>query len=467
MGFPDVRLKVPELGVSSVMKRSRTAVDASNLDPFTYVAAIAREISPRGSQTSHQPYRNYFPVSTRPTLALDSLKQKETEYEYAISQYSRAISSLKLLLSSKLSDGSHYKIALITAICFIAIENLQGDLPTASRNMAGALSIAIEPKPDYVQCLKNRGGIPDYNAIDDELLAVFADLDMQTTLPSFYGVNYFSYGMPLVLVSLPCMPSPEIPTEFPNIGAAKTALMQIHALLTRLHSQSPHHLASKTTSSNEYKGLLDQWKTAFAPLFQQAQDIFTASYDWPADPKAYIPFFILSSNHALATIIACTNAGNCPEMFYDNMMPEFQRIINYSEIIVDALCSRSPSIFTFEVGVLPPLYVAGAKCRDPKLRRKAIALMRQCPSQEGVWQGSGSAQICEWVMEIEEIGAVNGRYGSEKAPPDYAASIPESDRVKWSSMKCGLCERRVTATRTAMVSVVQGSHRLWERSFTW
>jgi hypothetical protein len=67
--------------------------------------------------------------------------------------------------------------------------------------------------------------------------------------------------------------------------------------------------------------------------------------------------------------------------------------------------------FSFEVGILPLLCIVGSKCREPALRRQAIELLRKCPVQEGLWEPFGTSRICEWMMEIEEMGLVEGGMG--------------------------------------------------------
>jgi hypothetical protein len=57
-------------------------------------------------------------------------------------------------------------------------------------------------------------------------------------------------------------------------------------------------------------------------------------------------------------------------------------------------------------------------CREPKVRRDAIALMRRVGVTEGLFDASMLATMGEWVMSIEEECM------------DENGWIPESERVK-------------------------------------
>lgn len=63
------------------------------------------------------------------------------------------------------------------------------------------------------------------------------------------------------------------------------------------------------------------------------------------------------------------------EMVFDEYTHEFKEILRCAEIYLANRGERST--FTFEVGVVPPLYLVATKCRVPSIRRKAIELMKR------------------------------------------------------------------------------------------
>jgi hypothetical protein len=61
-------------------------------------------------------------------------------------------------------------------------------------------------------------------------------------------------------------------------------------------------------------------------------------------------------------------------------------------------------VYEFDLGMIAPLFFIATRCRDPKLRRKAIRLMRYLHRQEHVWDTCSAAKIAEGIMLIEERG---------------------------------------------------------------
>ena len=123
--------------------------------------------------------------------------------------------------------------------------------------------------------------------------------------------------------------------------------------------------------------------------------------------------------------------------------------------------------YSFEIGVLPPLHVAASKCRLPKLRREAIELLRQCTAQEGVWEGYGCAEAYDWVMGIEDSGAIGGLSERGVVGEVEGGLVPEWNRVKLTSMVCWLHERKIWAQCASVLPVAHGERRVLERTFTW
>ena len=51
------------------------------------------------------------------------------------------------------------------------------------------------------------------------------------------------------------------------------------------------------------------------------------------------------------------------------------------------------------VGYCDPVFFCASRCREPGIRRRAIAVLKKLPRQEGIWQSTGAAMIAErWVQ---------------------------------------------------------------------
>jgi hypothetical protein len=87
--------------------------------------------------------------------------------------------------------------------------------------------------------------------------------------------------------------------------------------------------------------------------------------------------------------------------------------------------------FTFEMGLIPPLYITVQKCRDPFLRRRALALLRRAPAQEGLWNRNIMVQAGQKIIELEE-----GSDGFIETLPAALAktAVPEEMRLKLTTI---------------------------------
>jgi Fungal specific transcription factor domain len=81
---------------------------------------------------------------------------------------------------------------------------------------------------------------------------------------------------------------------------------------------------------------------------------------------------------------------------------------------------------TEEMDLVPPLYFVASKCREPSLRRKALALLKIAPRKKNAWGGLWNVlpaeRIVEKIIELEEIGLCK----TESFESGYAGSkLPE------------------------------------------
>jgi hypothetical protein len=106
-------------------------------------------------------------------------------------------------------------------------------------------------------------------------------------------------------------------------------------------------------------------------------------------------------------------------------MAQFNTIVELAEIVLPPPQNQDQNqhqkmelIFTFDMGIIQPLYLTACKCRHPILRRRAIALLERS-GMEGVWGGEAMAAAATWAMKIEE-GDMETimRASSSSAPPD-------------------------------------------------
>ncbi|KAF9784188.1 hypothetical protein IL306_008116 [Fusarium sp. DS 682] len=124
--------------------------------------------------------------------------------------------------------------------------------------------------------------------------------------------------------------------------------------------------------------------------------------------------------------------GQGDPCFWDRFTAEFDEIINCAATAAGldknyaqrnwASDSPSKAYFHVDLGFTSVLISVIARCRDPFVRRRAIAVMLADRVQEGVFNGRQSARVGARVMELEE-----GRSGREVK---CSSDIPEEARVR-------------------------------------
>lgn len=93
------------------------------------------------------------------------------------------------------------------------------------------------------------------------------------------------------------------------------------------------------------------------------------------------------------------------ELACDMFHPEIEQIINLSRNLCAHVAKYGTS-FSFAQSVSETLWGLGQRCRDAKLRRQAIEVLRMWPMRELIWDPRIAAAVVEAVM-IEEESAVS------------------------------------------------------------
>lgn len=117
------------------------------------------------------------------------------------------------------------------------------------------------------------------------------------------------------------------------------------------------------------------------------------------------------------------------ECGFDEHTDSFRMIVDLCERLValeSRLLGRDPTsseVFTygFDLNVLPPLNIAAFKCRDPQIRRKAIALLNVGNRYEGLWNCKTVAQIAQKTLETEEAGV---------SEITHCSDVPSENRLR-------------------------------------
>ena len=96
------------------------------------------------------------------------------------------------------------------------------------------------------------------------------------------------------------------------------------------------------------------------------------------------------------------------KMCWDRCFVRFNEIVKRGTFVVQANSQRSikrPQIpFVFDEGVMAPLSFTANHCRHPRIRREALALLKQGPEKESIWKAWTAVHNTSLLIELEEQG---------------------------------------------------------------
>ena len=341
------------------------------------------------SPRMHLSPRSASPLSpsTSSRSATTSASSRD-DHQFAIQCYSKAISSTRQRISSEAPPGC---ILLLTCILFICIEFLQG-------NAQEALDLCSRGNTLH-SSLRHKKGDDPYGPIFDRLkvLAVLHGRTEQSYDNRFSSTVYHGHESSI------------------NIAAA--SISDARTLLFKLMDDG-HRLLRKALA---YRSDPAPDPAFLGVLFEEQQDLFRRLQNWQGaltqlkahastqeETSGCCTLYMYSLTTSIWLQAALQASG---ETAFDAHRHDFESIVQHAESLL-AMCmvpwktkytGLSP-VFTFEMGVIPPLYFTASKCRDPILRRTAVSLLQRSPSRESLWDAAEMAAVASRIITLEEEG---------------------------------------------------------------
>jgi hypothetical protein len=169
---------------------------------------------------------------------------------------------------------------------------------------------------------------------------------------------------------------------------------------------------------------------------------------------------VLKMHHIFLTIMFGAS-GHKDETKFDNFTVEFGQMLRMAERLLAPLAPTEQTtqtrVYVFDTNLIAPLYTGATRCRDPHLRRKALDLLWNLNSREGIWDSNVAAAIGKWVIEKEEDGIdiIEG-----------AHSIPDEKRIRLFG-KGTVCGERSVLVKYQQGPVMPGEVKTEEEYLTW
>ena len=325
------------------------------------------------------------------TGAISHCSQQQHNDPFAISQYNKSIAHLANAMNSPSSNS--IDTALLVCILFVAVECLRGDYAPALKHFRGGMSIALAAagkEGPNSRASKMTG-------IRERLMPFFNRLEL---LCQLYGQRpEYDYGI---------VPSETLPDAFHSIVEARDSIVHLMNISIRLihHTKFRRYCNEITLDDvvqhNEVVSRLSAWR--------QLLDDFLATA--PTSTNLTEAATILEIQR-IATLTWLNRALVPEESAADADIPLYEQavrlaeslqITDHNKTIRTSNSALPPSTFLFDMEIVSPLYLVAIKCRDPSIRRRAIAVLRHTVRREGLWDSVKAAAIAERVMQIEEKG---------------------------------------------------------------
>jgi hypothetical protein len=389
---------------------------------------------------------------------------------YALQQYGKALQLMRRVPQQKTS--SWVRNAVISCLLTTYFEAYIGNLENAIAQAGAGIDLI-----DRIHVSSNSPSSDDFgylsttsSLIDSDLIGIFARLEAV--------VKYFQEEHQIKWTSRPLRTAPppaaifleNIPSSFASTKEAKYCWDILVARFIRyrdsffeLNDNFDDGKVQKALFKPDYfieemqQGDLPVFAKACTKWFQAFSPILQRSRENPGTNE----FFSASVMHLqyLTSIIVLSLSVEKTECACDRFLDEYITIIDHAEAVLEATHNRSASgssraMFAFDCNLIWSLKLVGTKCRDRKVRRRAIGLMRKYPRREGCRDNEMSAAVTTWLMDMEEEGVVSEH-------------VPEKRRLKVVKSNESLNERRAMIVCSRLIEGREEREELPPAIITW
>jgi len=312
---------------------------------------------------------------------------------------------------------------LTTCILFICLEFMRGDINQALAHITSGAQILRSLPLSSIQ----PDTTPASPSIQNDISDTFTRLNLQARLCGRQLPSLPPESLPAVLgKDGPLTPFASLFDARHSLNIIMVwALPFVHSALSLKFAPDEEHYETLTATRGILLDQLERWKACM-----DLSPFSTSNIAGTSDISAYI--LLISYTNAK---IWTRTAIYPDESSWDMQLPSFKEILTLCASVVSnpgertrkgpyslvGLPRASPKrpvwrdAFTFEMGVIPPLYFTAIKCRDPKVRREALKLLGLArPRKEGLWDARNLTSIARRVIEIEKDGMVEPGFPAEQ-----------------------------------------------------
>jgi hypothetical protein len=387
-------------------------------------------------------------------LQRDVWSQGTTHHKFALKQYGQALKKM----SEALSTGSvDFYSALLVCMLTVCFEALHGDTQSAIAQIRNGLRLMRSYIPKGTSGISARlGGTGSLH----EIIQAFDRLDNDSVVTSDFE--------PIDINTHPGANTPEDAME--KMPQVFSTLEEAKAYYEFLVNEFLHWIAYQYAWGSQQRETKERHAVSHKVKFQQRQTFIEAFIQWYS---AFQPLFDAiklrapkgTAEYAAAICLDCRykslDAANnvnhfLGEMGYDEVTPKVQEVVDLANELIELEAANettNAAKYTFEGAIIASAWSVSLKCRDPSVRRQAIAIMESRPRREGVFDSALQAKLARLQMEIEEAGKIG----------DF---IPEHARIRGIKSTFSMEERKGTMKYLKRVEAT-GDFVYESLDFTW
>ncbi|KAH8657898.1 hypothetical protein BX600DRAFT_61036 [Xylariales sp. PMI_506] len=302
-------------------------------------------------------------------------------------------------------------VALVCCVLFTALEMVRCDYDVAVQHIEHGLEIVAKE-----QGIEQSGGslcLPGWSA-------TAADGFMSALVSSFYrlAITVYFYGRPETLMQERIMTAtprkrPGGVNSFDSIEEARRSLLALAGNTLKFVADVSKYKYSGNATAACFRRRdvrmerLASWHTAFVAT--------TITLSDAANRTRLQLMRIVLESQCLALVILLRTCLDPDESAYDACFDEFRSLLLLCQDYISLSASWSSAEprrqvldFTFDMEILPQLWLIGKKCRHREYRRWCIALLKKYTCKEGMWDPRLICGLAIRVMEIEEASLSPG-----------------------------------------------------------
>jgi hypothetical protein len=310
-----------------------------------------------------------------------------SKHKTMLVHYNKAV---KCLVQRIAEPSYSPEVGIICCLVFVCLEFLRGDYDTALAHFKSGLNIISAYKstrmPGSTRTL-------DSSIIEDVLIPIFTRMIATAII----------YGLPSELVCFTSSyPIGTQECRFRTVLEAESSMHNIRNTVFLLTRKLGHAIVLQEPHSEE--------------VLREQEDCIESHHIWlralerlereqTLSEEDIVTAHLLKAQHYCMYIFAklaiLTN-----QTVFDKYLDIFKEIIAHSKSFLDATentsSANAAAKFTFEIGIIPGLYLTACRCRCPVTRREAIALLERNPPREGLWDAQQHLIVAKRVIELEE-----------------------------------------------------------------